>query len=130
MTLRRQWWTAPYWTVVGVLGGFGVVSALTIGAYVLAVAAALVAVGASVPVLRSGSWPLAIAGSAAGPWYVGWLNRGGPGTVCEAIAGGVQCRDEWSPWPFAVVGIVAVVAGVSVLAVVRRRPEQAVPAAP
>ena len=76
MTLRRQWWTGPYWIVVGALGGFGVVSALTIGAYVLVVAATLVAVGASVPVLRSGSWPLAIAGSAAGPGYVGWLNRG------------------------------------------------------
>ena len=115
------WWTSLYWWLVGVLYGLGLVSVLTIGAYLLVAAGVLTALGAVSRPLRSGAWPLALAGAAAGPWTVGWLNRNGPGTVCEDVAGGVSCVDEWSPWPFAVAGLVAVAVGMGVL-FVRSRP--------
>jgi hypothetical protein len=127
MASRRSWWTAPYWIVVGALAGFGVLSVLTIGAFVLAVAAALLVMGTLIPVLRTGAWPLAFAGCAAGPWYVAWLNRGGPGNVCMTSAGEVRCAEEWSPWPFAVAGLLAVVLGVTVFTYVRSRRHEDAP---
>lgn len=37
--------------------------------------------------------------------YTAYLNRGGAGTVCTATNGGQTCTDEYSPWPFAAVGL-------------------------
>jgi hypothetical protein len=109
------WWTSFYWSVVGVLYGLGLVSVLTIGVYLLVAAGVLTALGVVSRPIRSGPWPLALAGAAAGPWTVGWLNRNGPGTVCENIAGGVSCVDQWSPWPFAAAGLAAFALGIGVL---------------
>ncbi|GEM_PF-407260 len=51
-----------------------------------------------------GTVPVAFAGVVTGlalpVLYVAWLNRGGPGTVCHAYAGGEQCTEAWTPWPF------------------------------
>lgn len=41
-----------------------------------------------------------VAGLALPVLYVAWLNRGGPGEVCRTLAGGQECLDAWSPWPF------------------------------
>jgi hypothetical protein len=66
---------------------------------------------------------LALSGAGVLPLVVAWLNRDGPGDVCTAWSGG-QCvagTEEWSPWPWLAAGVVLVVAGVVLTAVVGRR---------
>lgn len=98
------------WTLVGLLGAFGVAALLTIG---LPFVLAAIALG-GILVWRqaaSGGAPLGL-GLGAGLLiaYLGWLSRGGPGTVCHSTSHrGSECVDEWSPWPFfALAAIVAV----------------------
>src|SRR5665647_371123 len=76
------WWALIYWSVVGALTGLGLMAILTIGGYLLTAAMGMGLAVLAVPPLRSRAWPMAIAGIAAGPWFVAWLNRSGPGTVC------------------------------------------------
>ena len=45
--------------------------------------------------------------------YVAYLNRAGPGTICTTVAGGQECHDEWSPWPWLAVGVILFVVGVA-----------------
>jgi hypothetical protein len=46
-----------------------------------------------------------VSGLALPVLYVAYLNRDGPGTVCRTGRDGSQaCIDEWSPWPWLVVG--------------------------
>jgi hypothetical protein len=53
-----------------------------------------------------------LAGGAAPLLYVAWLNRHGPGSHCTVTATSSSCTDEWTPWPFVVVAVAMVVAGV------------------
>jgi hypothetical protein len=59
----------------------------------------------------------AVLGPAAPLIYLAWLNRDGPGRVCETTIDGVlHCGDRYSPWPF-----VAIAAGLAVAFVVAVR---------
>lgn len=100
-----------YWMLVGALVTFGLAAMLTIGVLLLAAAAGLAILGARLAVDRRLS-PAALIGGAAAPLYIAWLNRRGPGVICEAIEGGVQCTQEASPWPFVGGGVVLVTLGV------------------
>lgn len=107
------------WVVIGASGCLGVLSLLTIGAFVLLLT--LVLTGLLLWRVDFG-WAMAgmISGAAAPLLYVAWLNRGGPGDVCTSYAdGGQSCTDAWSPWPFLVVAILLLVAGAAVF--VRQR---------
>ena len=45
-------------------------------------------------------------------FFVAYLNRAGPGTICRAIgAQGQECIDEWSPWPWLAIGVVLLIGG-------------------
>jgi hypothetical protein len=109
------------WGVIGAGASLGVLSLLTIGPFVLL--ATLMLAGLLLWRLDFG-WGMAgmISGTALPLLYVAWLNRQGPGEVCASSAGGgLRCTDEWSPWPFVVVGVLLVVGGFVVFARQRRR---------
>ena len=109
----REWRWFAAWALAGGLYLLGLLSLLSIGIFVLAVAALLTLVLVRTD-SRSGVACL-ISGGALPLAYVAWLNRGGPGTVCHSISGnGSSCTDEWSPWPFAIVAVVLLVAGITV----------------
>jgi hypothetical protein len=92
--------------------GLGIAALLSIGIVLLALAGVLASVGALVPALR-GRGMLAIpAGVGLAPLYLAWLNRDGPGTVCESTPTMTKCEEEWSPWPFVVVAALFVVTSV------------------
>ena len=44
--------------------------------------------------------------------WVGYLNRSGPGQVCTTTATSQSCEQQWSPWPWLAVGLLAATAGV------------------
>lgn len=100
----------------------GLLTALTIGVFVLPVALAM----AAVLVWRGGrrlAAPGIVAGLGMPLFYVGYLNRSGPGMVCTAAAGGGECTQEMSPWPWLGAGLFFVLAGAALwLAAARRRP--------
>ena len=100
------------WALVGAGGTLGVLSLLTIGPVVLVLVAAATVLLALRTTDSRGLAGLP-AGAGAASLYVAWLNRAGPGEVCRPLGGGGQdCMDEWSPWPWLVVGVGLVVAGV------------------
>jgi hypothetical protein len=106
------------WLVLGAGAGLGVLSLLTIGPFVLL--GTLMLSGFLLWRVDFG-WSMAgmISGAGLPVLCVGWLNRDGPGEVCTRSATELSCGDEWSPWPFVVVGLALVVTGVVVF--VRRR---------
>jgi hypothetical protein len=112
--MRPYVWFAA-WLVVGAGAALGTIS--VIGVIVLPVTTALAVLLAT----RRGSFA-GIAGVVSGLGlpllYVAYLNREGPGTVCRTLSGGVgeSCVDEFSPWPWLVVGALFLVGGVAVFA--------------
>jgi hypothetical protein len=111
MERREDSWTAyGLWCLAGAGLSLGVLSILTVGAFVLLVTLGLC--GWLLWRLDFGWGMLGLLSGAAVPvLYVAWLNRDGPGTVCTATATGTTCSDEWSPWPFVALAVVLVVAG-------------------
>jgi len=105
---------------VGALVAFGVAGLATIGLFLLALAAVLVALALVVPSLRPPSVPGLLVGLSTAPLYIAWLNRDGPGLVCTTTADSMSCSDQWSPWPFVAVGVLFAGAGVALLVVGRR----------
>jgi hypothetical protein len=102
-----------WWVVVGAAAGIGVVAILTIGVPLLLLAAAMAIGGALMRWTRTRAAFLVLAGASFAPLLIAWLNRDGPGTVCTALPGnGVECIDEWSPWPFVAAALVLVCAGI------------------
>ncbi|GAA1963307.1 hypothetical protein GCM10009798_24090 [Nocardioides panacihumi] len=98
-------WHYALWLLVGALGGLGVLSLLTIGP-ILLLAAGAVTVLCVVLRLLNRSVTAVPAGVAVPVLYLAWLNRGGPGDVCDANV----CTEEWSPWP--IVAVAAVLLGI------------------
>ena len=100
------------WAMVGAGACLGLLTALTIGPVLLvAVVVALV-----VLVRRPVSVYAAMTGLMSGIGVVlltiAYLNRHGPGEYCETSATEQHCTSEWSPWPWLVVGLLLVGAGV------------------
>ena len=106
---------------MGALVAFGVAGLATIGLFLLALAAVLVALALVVPSLRPPSVPGLLVGLSTAPLYIAWLNRSGPGTVCTTTADSTSCTDQWSPWPLMAVGLLLAGAGVTLLLMARRR---------
>ena len=96
---RRPWGWLIAWWLAGGLWSVAVLAIATVGLFVLPLAIAMTAFLA----WRSrGSAVMGLLGGLALPvFYVAYLNRGGPGTVCTSnSAGGQTCVQEWSPWPW------------------------------
>ena len=117
----RAWPWFVAWALVGASFSVAVLGALTIGLFVLPVAA-----GATLVLVTRRGAPSGLPGLVSGLGlpllWVAYLNRSGPGTVCTSAPDGAsQCVDEWSPWPWVAVGLVLVVCGLVVFVRLRRR---------
>jgi hypothetical protein len=107
----RSWPWFLAWAAVGAGAVTALLTVLTIGLYVgLATLAALALLG-RIPRSHRGI-PGVIAGGGVLPLVIAWLNRGGPGNVCDPNG----CTEEWSPWPWLAVGVVLLVAGTTIWA--------------
>jgi hypothetical protein len=108
---RRGWSWFITWIALGIGYALGLLGALTIGPVVLVILA--------VPTIMLGRRPEAIVGLpglASGlsfpVLYIAYVNRLGPGTICQTIGTmGTECVDETSPWPWLVVGVILLVGG-------------------
>ena len=110
-------WTLP-WIVAGAMWALSVISFIGVILFPVALAAAI-ALACVRPAQKAA--PAFIAGLGLPLLYVAWLNREGPGTVCNAIRGGHECTDEMSPLPWLAVGAALVICGVAAsIATVRR----------
>ena len=57
--------------------------------------------------------------------WVAYLNRSGPGLVCTSTATSQACDQQWAPWPWLAVGLVAAAAGVLAFARAQARHRRA-----
>jgi hypothetical protein len=118
---RPKWWSFFAWPIVGAGLAFGILGLMTIGIYILPIALvgllALVKWGGN----RKSSAGL-ISGVGLPIIYIAYLNRGGPGDICTPYGqGGQQCTQEWSPWPWLIIGLGLVIFGVVVFLRQRRK---------
>lgn len=112
---RRRWRDTLQlagWAAVGAGVVTTVLTALTIGPFVL-----LATAGLAVILARRGdrrlTGPGLLAGAGLIPLYIGYLNRGGPGMVCTTTRTGQSCIQEWSPWPWVAAGLCLVAIGIA-----------------
>ncbi len=108
------------WTAIGACVLLALLTPFTIGAIAALVALAGVAALLMWPAGRSAAAFGALSGAGAVPLYVAWLNRDGPGTVCNSTA--THCVDEWSPWGWFAIGLVLITTGVATFMMSRRSP--------
>jgi hypothetical protein len=107
------WFVA--WFFAGALCALAVVGALTIGIFVIPIAGALIAFLATRRGATDGISGL-VSGLGLPVLYVAFLNRDGPGNICTVSATGSSCTEQWSPWPWLLLGAALVCLGVVVLA--------------
>lgn len=117
---RPHAWAHIWWLLVGTLVGLGIEGLLTIGPFFLLAAGVLTVIGMVMPQLRNTSSVTTLAGIGLAVLYLAWLNRAGPGEVCEPIARGVSCTEQWSPWPFIIVSALLIAATVVLIVITRR----------
>ncbi len=117
---RPPLWALAWWAMVGALVGLGLVSILTIGLVFLLVGCVLAVVGIRLKPLRNHSAAAVPAGLGVAALYLAWLNRGGPGRVCESTNTNTSCIDAWSPWPFLLVALLLLAATVFLVRLTRR----------
>ncbi|MDX3804761.1 hypothetical protein [Streptomyces sp. AK04-3B] len=107
------------WLVLGACAAVGLAAILSVGLVLLLLAA--LAAGF---LLWKGPRN-AIAGSLTGLavplFYIAYLNRSGPGTVCHATATVQTCTDQYSPIPFLVCGGILFCAGFLIFILLDRR---------
>jgi hypothetical protein len=117
-TSRWVWFAA--WLVVGAAFASGFLSFA--GLFVLPIAILL-----TILLARTRSSALGLPGLVAGLGlpllYIAYINREGPGNVCRTSATAHTCTEEWSPWPWLLVGMILLIAGFGI-AVVRQRREK------
>jgi hypothetical protein len=111
------------WAAVGFGALAGVLTVLTIGFFVLLATAGLAALLARRADGRLAA-PGLLAGAAVLPFYVGFLNRDGPGMVCTMTRTGGSCVQEMSPWPWVAVGLCLAGASAWLYVVLLRRLEK------
>lgn len=109
--VERPPWTYALWGGVGFLVGFGVVGILSIGIFLLAFALLLAIVGLTIPASRTPAALAALPGMGIMPLAVALNNAGGPGERCVIAATSTSCSELLNPWPFAIPGLLLVVAG-------------------
>ena len=108
------WWFAG-WAAIGGLYALALLALLSVGLLIL-VAAVIPTVVLGRMSNASVGRPGLIAGAALPLFYVAFVNRHGPGTICSAT----QCHDEWNPWPWVLTGIGVAAIGATIFAKTRR----------
>lgn len=110
---QAAWGWFVGWFVVGAGAALGVISILTIGVFVLAITVVIALLFATRRRSVDGL-PGLISGFSLPLFYVAYLNRDGPGTICTFDQGIHSCGDEWNPAPFATVGAAFLLTGLIV----------------
>src|SRR3954454_660713 len=105
-------WSYAWWVLVGALVGVGIAALLSIGVLLLLLAAVLAVIGARTPALRNRSVVAIPAGVGLAVLYLAWLNRDGPGNVCDTQGTTTTCTDQVSPWPFVAVAVILIAVSV------------------
>lgn len=109
------WDGIGWWTLVGALAGFVVLALLTIGVFVAPLVVVLGAGGLVSSRLRRGMAPGLLLGLSTAPLWLAWLNRSGPGTVCETTPVSQSCGEQLSPWPLLALAVVLAGAGLALV---------------
>ena len=112
------WFVA--WSVVGAGSTIVILGALSIGPLVLPPVIA----GTVLLATRRNSdqgLPGILSGFSAPLFYVAYLNRDGPGTICKVIASEGSCTERGNPWRWFAVASILLLAGVAVFALAQRR---------
>ena len=106
--------TGPTWTgfiVLALIGAAFILGFLTLSVlFVVPVVVAVVVAVVRPNVLKSSFGLMAGAGSVL--IYVAYVQRRGPGTGCWQTATASGCDEYLNPWPWLVVGLTLVVAGI------------------
>jgi hypothetical protein len=114
-------WPFFLWMLAGAGLALGLLGILTIGIFVLPVAAALAIALARWPRTRNRTAAGLLSGLGLVPLYVAYQNRGGSGTVCVSTATSQSCTQEWSPWPWAGAGLALITASLVAFLILRAR---------
>lgn len=109
---KPSWMSFLAWPLIGAGISYSVLGAMTIGLFVFPfVLTGLFAMfkwGGN----RKSSVGL-ISGAGLPFLFLAYLNRSGPGMVCGPYKnGGQECTQEYSPWPFLIIGAIFVLLGV------------------
>lgn len=115
---RVSGWPLVWWFTTGAALGIGAISILTIGAPIVLLGAVFLIIGLMRPALVGRSVAMIMVGLAAAPATLAWLNRGGPGAVCNSKGATQTCVDAWNPWPFVAIALLLV--GIGLIFLLRR----------
>jgi hypothetical protein len=121
---KPSWPSFFAWPVVGAALAISILGLMTIGLFVLPFALLgllfLYKLGGN----RRSSVGL-ISGAGLPFIYIAYLNRDGPGNICTPVGnGGQQCMQEFSPWPFLIIGLALIVTGLVLFIRIRNGIEQ------
>jgi hypothetical protein len=116
---RPAIWPFGAWAVVGAGACLALLTAFTIGIFVLPLVIAATAALLGWRVSRTVAAVGVVSGLGLVPLYVAYLNRDGPGEICSTTSQGQECTTAWSPWPWLVAGLLLVGAGIVVFAALR-----------
>jgi hypothetical protein len=108
------------WLVVGAAYAVSLLGAASIGLFVLPLPVFVTILLVRQRSARGGA-PGVVSGLGVPLFYVVYLNRSGPGTMCTpATDGGMSCVDQSSPWPWLAVAAILFLLGFAVF-IVRQR---------
>ena len=117
---KPKLWSFLAWPVEGAALAVSVLGALTIGAYIMPFALVGLFILLKWGGDRRSSVGL-ISGIGLPLLYIAFRNRDGPGTICSSYgSGGRQCTEEWSPWPWFLIGAALVATGIALFVRARR----------
>lgn len=107
------------WAATGACLGTGLLTALSIGPFLLVLA--VIATAVLVWRRRFGIATIgAVSGLGVISFAIAYLNRKGPGQVCTTTATTQSCITEWSPWPWLAAGIILISASLVLFLALRR----------
>jgi hypothetical protein len=107
------------WAATGACLGTGLLTAFTIGPFLL-----ILAVIAAAVLIWRRRLGIATTGAVSGlgliSFAIAYLNRQGPGQVCTTTATAQSCVTEWSPWPWLAAGALLISVGLALFLALRR----------
>ena len=115
---QPSWKSFLAWASVGVALAISAIAVMTIGVWV--VPFALIGLIASYKRANRSSGVGLISGAGVPFLFIAYLNRNGPGDICRQFGfGGQQCTQEYSPWPFMLVGTMLILLGMAMFKRIR-----------